>query len=275
MLRRMVITGANKGIGLAIADNFAGKFGWEIVLACRNKQRAEDACQKLLGKHKNAKVEVELLDVSSQESIELFTDRISQTRREIDVLVNNAGVYIKGDNNGQIVSDTLATVSANLTKNFYGTVQLTESLLPRMRKYGKIITLGSSLGKYKTFTDDELRERFRNANQKELWGLLEQFLKEAEDGKFSYNYPSAYIMSKMAINIYTTRLLPQHPLVLWKELQVYGQCPGYVATDMTDFKGFLSVEQGASTTVYLAELPFQIDPAFQGRFFERCKPSSL
>lgn len=66
-----------------------------------------------------------------------------------------------------------------------------------------------------------------------LWQLLHQFQKDMESGKPTYAYPSAYIMSKMAINIYATQLLPKHPLAGSKEIQSYGQCPGYVATDMT------------------------------------------
>lgn len=44
---------------------------------------------------------------------------------------------------------------------------------------------------------------------------------------------------------------------------------------MTDHKGFLSLEKGALTTVYLAELPFEVNPDLQGKFFEKCKVSSL
>jgi hypothetical protein len=63
-------------------------------------------------------------------------------------------------------------------------------------------------------------------------------------------------MSKMAINVYMTRILPLRQDIIDKEIQVYGQCPGYVSTDMTENKGFLPVEKGALTTVFLAELPF-------------------
>lgn len=82
-------------------------------------------------------------------------------------------------------------------------------------------------------------------------------------------------MSKMAINIFVTKVLPLYPEVIRKEIQVYAQCPGYVATDMTEFKGFLTAEKGAMTTVYLTELPFQVHPDLQGRFFERGKVSEL
>jgi NAD(P)-dependent dehydrogenase (short-subunit alcohol dehydrogenase family) len=58
-LRTTIITGANKGIGLAVADNLAGKEGWSLILACRNIERAEQARRKLLEKHPRASIEVE------------------------------------------------------------------------------------------------------------------------------------------------------------------------------------------------------------------------
>jgi NAD(P)-dependent dehydrogenase (short-subunit alcohol dehydrogenase family) len=74
-------------------------------------------------------------------------------------------------------------------------------------------------------------------------------------------YPiSAYMMSKLGINIYATKILPKLDSIIRKQIQVYCQCPGYVSTDMTDHKGFLPVEKGALTTVYLAELPFEVNP---------------
>jgi hypothetical protein len=44
-------------------------------------------------------------------------------------------------------------------------------------------------------------------------------------------------------------------------------CPGYVDTDMTSHKGHLTIQQGALTPVFLAELPFEVNPNYQGKFF--------
>jgi hypothetical protein len=52
-------------------------------------------------------------------------------------------------------------------------------------------------------------------------------------------------------------------------------CPGYVDTDMTSHKGHLTIQQGALTPVYLAELPFEVNPDYQGKFFEKSSLSSL
>ena len=52
-------------------------------------------------------------------------------------------------------------------------------------------------------------------------------------------------------------------------------CPGYVDTDMTSHKGILTIQQGALTPVFVTELPFEVNPNYQGQFFERSALSSL
>lgn len=82
-------------------------------------------------------------------------------------------------------------------------------------------------------------------------------------------------MSKLGINIYTMKILSQRQDIKDKHIQVYAQCPGYVKTDMSSQKGVLTIEEGARTTVFLAELPFEVNNAYQGHFFERSALSSL
>lgn len=86
---------------------------------------------------------------------------------------------------------------------------------------------------------------------------------------------SAYGMSKIGINVYTMKHLAHRDDIKKKHIQVYAQCPGYVNTDMTSHKGPLTIEQGAQTTIFLIELPFKIDPQYQGHFFEKSALSAL
>lgn len=55
---------------------------------------------------------------------------------------------------------------------------------------------------------------------------------------------------------------------------MYSCCPGYVATDMTDHKGYLTVDEGIKTPIYLIELPFKINKELQGQFFLKQKVNS-
>ena len=56
---------------------------------------------------------------------------------------------------------------------------------------------------------------------------------------------------------------------------MYALCPGYVRTDLNHHSGVLTVQQGAQTPVFLAELPFEVNPKYQGQFFEKSALSSL
>jgi hypothetical protein len=82
-------------------------------------------------------------------------------------------------------------------------------------------------------------------------------------------------MSKLAENIWSTRILPKMPMVMQKQIQVYCLDPGNVATEMNNFKGELSIEEGIKTPAYLIELPPVVDPKLQGQYFEKCKVSTI
>jgi len=68
--------------------------------------------------------------------------------------------------------------------------------------------------------------------------------------------------------------LSRHQEVKSKGIQVYVCCPGYVATDLNNHKGNLTIEEGARTPVYLVELPFEVNKELQGQFFQNEKLSS-
>ena len=91
--KRALVTGANVGLGKAIATSFAGQ-GAEVYLLCRNQQRAEEARAGIMKETGSDKVFVEILDVGSLQSVRDFVGRWSQRSAadaKIDILVNNAG----------------------------------------------------------------------------------------------------------------------------------------------------------------------------------------
>jgi NAD(P)-dependent dehydrogenase (short-subunit alcohol dehydrogenase family) len=87
--RRVVVTGANSGIGFEAAKVLAQR-GAEVVVACRNRTRGEDAAAKIRDAGADGTPTVEDLDLASLDSVAAFADRVGD--EEIDVLVNNAGV---------------------------------------------------------------------------------------------------------------------------------------------------------------------------------------
>lgn len=135
------------------------------------------------------------------------------------------------------------------------------------------------IGKYQLLKNEGWKAKFSNPNitKEQLLGYLHEFEQAVADGTYAdKGFPkSAYGMSKLGINIYTMRVLANRQDIKNKHIQVYAQCPGYVSTDMTSHKGALTIEEGAKTTVFLAELPFEVKNEYQGQFFERSALSSL
>jgi NAD(P)-dependent dehydrogenase (short-subunit alcohol dehydrogenase family) len=89
----VVVTGANSGIGLGAATRLAGA-GAEVVLAVRNPAKGEAALTEIRAAHPQATMSVEVLDLSSLDSVAAFADRLLQRDRPIDILINNAGVMM-------------------------------------------------------------------------------------------------------------------------------------------------------------------------------------
>ncbi|MFO0557041.1 MAG: oxidoreductase [Polyangiales bacterium] len=89
--RRIVVTGANSGIGLDATRIFAGK-GARVILACRSTDKGQRARDEIVRQHPDADVEVRKLDLASLSSVQKFADDYLAKDGALDVLVNNAGV---------------------------------------------------------------------------------------------------------------------------------------------------------------------------------------
>jgi NAD(P)-dependent dehydrogenase (short-subunit alcohol dehydrogenase family) len=89
--RRVIVTGANSGIGYHAAAALA-RNGAEVVLACRDEQRGADALSRLQREFPDARLQFERLDLASLASVRAFCERELARRRPLDILINNAGV---------------------------------------------------------------------------------------------------------------------------------------------------------------------------------------
>jgi NAD(P)-dependent dehydrogenase (short-subunit alcohol dehydrogenase family) len=89
--KTIVVTGGNSGIGYEAALQLAGK-GADVVLACRDTGKAEEAAAAIRRAHSEAQVESMQLDLASLASVREFAERYMQSRDRLDVLCNNAGV---------------------------------------------------------------------------------------------------------------------------------------------------------------------------------------
>jgi retinol dehydrogenase 14 len=139
--RAAVVTGATSGIGLETARGLAGQ-GWNLVLACRDRNRAEELARELAsgGSH----VSVLPLDLASLDSIRRFAADLGSRHPRVDLLVNNAGVFC----------DTQRTTAEGFEMtmgvNFLGTLLLTRLALPLLVAAGRarIVNVASAAAAY-------------------------------------------------------------------------------------------------------------------------------
>ena len=89
--RRVIVTGANSGIGLVAARELA-RAGASVVLGCRNREKGEAAATEIRQSAPAAAVEVAELDLGSLASVRAFAERYRSTHDALDLLINNAGV---------------------------------------------------------------------------------------------------------------------------------------------------------------------------------------
>ena len=89
----IVVTGANSGIGFEAAKEFARK-GAQVILACRNLDKAQTALSAIMAEIPEAKAEFMELDLASQASVHRFADAFAARYDQLDVLVNNAGIMM-------------------------------------------------------------------------------------------------------------------------------------------------------------------------------------
>jgi len=89
--KTILVTGANSGIGLEAVKLFAGKNA-EVIMACRNEEKAESAAAEVRAVVPEARLEIMALDLADLASVKAFADAVKQRFAKLDVLLNNAGL---------------------------------------------------------------------------------------------------------------------------------------------------------------------------------------
>jgi short-subunit dehydrogenase len=133
MKQTILVTGASSGFGLLIANRLH-QTGYNVIGTSRYPEKYQ------------AKVPFKLLtlDIADDYSILSFGEQLSSEIQQLDVLINNAGYLVTG-----LAEETSIELGKQqLETNFWGTVKLTNEMLPYFRKqrHGKIITIGSFIG---------------------------------------------------------------------------------------------------------------------------------
>lgn len=169
--KRIVITGANSGIGFATTKALAKK-GAEVVMAVRHLKKGKKAKNEILEEAPEARLVVMKLDLADLKSVQKFTADFKRSFDRLDVLINNAGIY------KSTRTMTQQGFEAHFGVNYLGHFVLTLGLLSCLKKSSdaRIVSVGSFI--------PELMKSFIN------W----------EDVQFKRNYDAmaAYGQSKLA-----------------------------------------------------------------------------
>lgn len=122
----VIVTGASKGIGLAIAEKFAAA-GNRLLICARNKGALEEAAASIRLSNPSAEVMVMQADLSDKQQVQSFAAWCLGFGAP-DILVNNAGVYLPGNT----IDEPEGVLEKMIDTNVYSAYHLTRALLPSM-----------------------------------------------------------------------------------------------------------------------------------------------
>jgi len=139
--KTILITGANAGIGKAATIQLA-QCGANIVMACRNAQRGQQALEEVRSTTQNDQVELGLVDLSSQTSIRQFAEAFQQKHQRLNVLIHNAANFDLTVKQPVKTENGLETIFAT---NHLGPFLMTQLLLDLLKSSApsRIITVAS------------------------------------------------------------------------------------------------------------------------------------
>ncbi|KAJ7198280.1 hypothetical protein GGX14DRAFT_374275, partial [Mycena pura] len=219
-----LITGANKGIGFAIAKQLATEHvGYHLLLGSRDYERGAKAAADLQGAGPKVSVETLTLDVTDDASIAAAVRTIDAKFGRLDVLVNNAGIFLDRRQD----TTTRALLQETFAVNTFGPALLTEACVPLLDRSpaARVVFVSSDLASLAFRADPQ--------------------------GRDSHVAAPAYRASKAALNMLALGYAQRFRDRGWK---VNLDNPGFTPTDMTGGRGTGSLEEGARNAVRLATL---------------------
>eukprot|EP00064_Thunnus_orientalis_P006324 superscaffoldBa00000654_g6340 len=247
-----IVTGSNTGIGKATALDLA-KRGARVILACRNKEKAEAAAFDIRRESGNTQVVFMQLDLASFKSVRSFAETFLKTEPRLDILINNAGAGRTEDGFGVAFG-----------VNHLGHFLLTNLLLERLQQSGssRVVTVAALLHHLGNIDFPLL------ASNKDL-----------VSGQSSWHNFKAYSNSKLC-NVLFTRELANR--LEGTSVTCYSLHPGVIYTELCRSMSlwqqllmmpfaklfFLDPDGGSQTTLHCA-LQEGIEP-LSGRYFSNC-----
>ena len=151
MAEIILITGANRGIGLALTKEFLGR-GQHVLAACRRPGEAEDL-QHLKERYSNA-LDVVGMDITSEAAVLEAAAKIQSETDRLDVLINNAGIFPE-EGNESILDIDLGHFREAFETNVIGTARVTRAFVPLLERAQRprVVNISSGAGSISDKTD--------------------------------------------------------------------------------------------------------------------------
>ena len=231
-VKTALVTGANKGIGLATVEGLARQ-GYKVWLGSRDFSRGQSAVDSL--RSRGLDVHLLTMDVADDNSVIQAARVLTGQTTHLDILINNAGVALNlkslpSDENMNLIRETFET-------NTFGPIRVTQALLPLLKAAGqaRIIMLSSIVGSIGLSSDPDV-----------IYGQV-NFM--------------GYSASKAALNMITAAFAKE---LGPSGIKVYAVEPGHIRTDLNDNTGTLSTEEGADVPLSYATMELDVP---NGGFF--------
>ena len=221
-----LITGANRGIGLQTAKDL-GPDGVILLLGVRDLAKGEAAAAGM--RQETFEAEAVHLDVTDPGTHREVYDFIDRGFGRLDIMVNNAGVFLENfANPDQPSTLSLEILRKTFETNFFGTVALTQKLLPLIRRSpaGRIVNVSSIMGSLALHADPS--------------------------SPIYHSSVLAYNTSKAALNSFTLHLAYE---LRDTSIKVNSAHPGWVKTELGGENADLDISEGGKTSAWLARLP--------------------
>ncbi len=230
-----VVTGANRGIGLEITRQLAGK-GWQVAACCRDINQGAAVLKPL--QDQGLQIELRKLDVTRSGDCQALVKWLQTGEQQVHALINNAGVLLDNQVDGSAdplqLDPTMAMETFNI--NTLGALRMIQALAPQLAEGARVVNVSSGMGQLASMGDGYL----------------------------------AYRMSKTALNALTKVMAAKLANIPGgAKIRVNAACPGWVRTGMGGQNADRNVSQGADTIVWLASSD---DITTSGGFYRDRKP---
>lgn len=225
----VVITGANRGIGLELTKQLVRK-KYKVIATCRKPEKAEEL--RKIKKQNEEYIDIIQLDVTDKESREKAVEEIEKITSKVDVLINNAGIIAGGTRRnipfGELYKEDFVKV---FKTNSIAPVLLTEKLFNLLQKAEKprVVNISSQMG---------------------------SITLKSYGGEYSYS------ASKAALNMFTKLMAND---LRSQNIIVISMHPGWVKTDMGGPAAPITPEESAKGIINVIE---KLSLPDSGKFFD-------